>query len=259
MTRLVASSLVDARASGFALAALVPAGAGLFDFYRRAGFSAVFDLAVVEERDDPRPDASLPPTREATAGEAFAFLSSRVPAGGLRVLHDDADFAAVASELFLSGGAIFAALSPGGAIEGIALAVPDAGKVVVKESAFDTPAARVALSAAVAARWPGYAREWLGVTGGGVASRPYGMARVLDVATVARLYAAAFPFARRLFRVTDGVIPANSCDFLIEDGGARRVRRYANSPVQEMDIERLTAFFARADALHPPYMNLMMD
>ncbi|MDR2413847.1 MAG: GNAT family N-acetyltransferase [Odoribacteraceae bacterium] len=257
MTRLLADSLRDARAGGYALSALIPSGEGLFEYYKRSGYSAVFDRARVEERDDGH-DYPLSVTREISPGEARAFLDARLPPSGTRVLHDSEDFEAIAEELALSGGAIIAAFSPGDLIEGVALVAPEDGKVIIKEEISDTPGARHALARAITTCWPGKKQEWTRIPGPADATKPYGMARVLDAGLFLRLHAARHPGQCRLLQVVDEIIPGNNGTFALEHGHCRRVQGVTGRSVERMNIEELTGFLLRDD-IYPPYMNLMMD
>ena len=258
MTRLLADAFRHARSHGFALAALIPGDPSLFDYYRRFGFSPVFERVAIEERGEGPVDAPRQVT-EVAPDDAHAFLAARVWRRDNRVQHDREDFTVISASVVDSGGALLAARSPDGGIEGVALVAPSPGRVIVEEWASDAPPARHSLARAIADRWPGCVQEWRGVADGGGARRRHGMARILDVNAFLADHAARHPDEHLSIEVLDEIIPENRGVFITRDGACHRVPPSSVRPVAVMNIEQLTSFLLQDDPSLPPYMSLMLD
>ncbi|MDR0544847.1 MAG: GNAT family N-acetyltransferase [Odoribacteraceae bacterium] len=257
MTRLLADAFRHARSRGFALAALIPGDPSLFDYYRRFGFSPVFERVAIEERGEGPVDAPRQVT-EIAPDDARAFLAARVWRADNRVQHDREDFTVISASIADSGGALLAARAPGGAIEGVAVVAPDPGKIIVEEWASDAPAARHSLVRAIADRWLGRVQEWRGPTGSVASRHHHGMARLLNVSAFLSDHAARHPGETLAIEVLDEIIPENRGLFILRDGACHRAHSTA-APVVVMNIDQLTSFLLQDDPSLPPYMSLMLD
>jgi GNAT superfamily N-acetyltransferase len=257
MTRLLARSLRRDRQRGIALSLLIPGSAGLFDYYGRQGYAPVFEYRVVEE-EAAREGVPGLQAREARPAEAFPYFDARSRERGCCVQHDREDFSAIVTDLHAGGGTLLGAFTASGSIAGVALAVPAGGRVLVKDFACDSPAARRALVAGLAARWQGWRQEWRELPVAGAATR-HGMARVVDAGRLLQAYAASRPGERLAIRVADEILPANSGVYMLRDGECRHVKRHAGTTDAVMDAGELTGWLSRRFPGDPPYMSLMLD
>ncbi|MDR2131661.1 MAG: GNAT family N-acetyltransferase [Odoribacteraceae bacterium] len=258
MSRLLTGALLEMQARGVALCALIPGEERLFHYYGRMGFVPVFDYRAVEWTGDGEGAAREVGPGDEAMEAVYRYFQARMLERGCCVQHDREDFSAIVEELLASGGALPVAFTAAGAVEGVAFAVPVEDRVVVKEHACDSPAARRALSRALSGRWPGRRQEWREVPLAGPVVH-HGMARVTDAGALLRAYAAHYPGERQTIRVTDALLPANDGRFEIRGGRCRRAGRSAGAADAGVDAGELTRRLLTRFPGHPPHMSLMLE
>lgn len=268
MGQLLAEGLNESYRRGDFLSALIPASAWLYKYYEKSGFSPVF-YTCAEHFTSAHPfkhTGDYRPYTELDSKAAYAFFDRMMAARPCCIRHTREQFANIIMDNSVDGGSVLAIAGPGGAIVGMAFAVPGLDEVKVKEVlAVDDDARNGVLS---------LVRETFGEMqmtvweyySPGLELTVRGMARIVNVMTALSAIAAANPRLKLAIRVRDCVIRENCHTFVIAGGSCvidDRPRRLD----YDIDIEVLTSIVFGNEETEKilefpairPYMSLMLD
>ncbi|MDR2496816.1 MAG: GNAT family N-acetyltransferase [Tannerellaceae bacterium] len=201
MTRLMSLAFAEMKRRGMALATLIPASAGLFDFYDRYGFVRAFEysFSIHTRAELAAPTGScIARPMDKLDRRAFAYSDRKLRERPVCVLHNRADMNNIMRDMSLAGGRAFVAVR-GDALCGMAFATPvarpasgsDERSALVREILFEDDEARAALVFAIAETMP--VDRIVCRIPCTAASTPYsyGMARVIDADRMIALRRAA--------------------------------------------------------------------
>ena len=114
---------------------LIPAESWLFDFYRRLGYGTVFYSCM--KNYEVTPIKKYPLSHSYSEEELYAYFMISMEKRPCCIQHSFQDFQIILADLYLAGGKVFAVSGDRGHIGGLALVVPDSGKIWIKEWMYD--------------------------------------------------------------------------------------------------------------------------
>lgn len=138
------------RRQGFDLTALIPANPSLFEYYRRYGYTEIFDYTIVEETvpATPLPDQGiiLSTIDQQSIDTAFAYFDRKLKERPSCILHTKEDFITTLMEFHQDEGATVLATNKDGLPVGMAFLYPSIDHVYLKEFLYDSEKIRIILS-----------------------------------------------------------------------------------------------------------------
>jgi GNAT superfamily N-acetyltransferase len=157
MRKLLGQAHARLREKGFDMAALIPAEAGLFDYYRSLGYTEAFGYSLVTchyTKDGEKENGSrLLPLDEDFPPEWFAFLNRKLRERPSCILHTRASMACNITDVRIDGGGLYGLRDAQGEPAGLAFAVPEDGHIHIKELLYQNEEARQSLLYKVANRY----------------------------------------------------------------------------------------------------------
>lgn len=268
MSGLLTDALHVMRSRGTAMATLIPAHSGLFAYYARLGFATAFHTGGQLVRPGAATaDEGHVVYASADDREAYRYLCREQRRRPCAVLHTEDDWAVICADLELCDGRVATLRSAtDGGIEALAVVYPMAsgspsatGRTYrVEELPADSPRLADRLLRLLA-------RDLMADTFI-VGTRPIdgarrlalGMARIVDVPTVLRLFAATHTAAHHRWHVVDPQLAANTAYYDIADGHCRvSVHRPTDAAAYTVATPAdLVAVVLRP---HEPSMTLMLN
>ncbi|MDR0536704.1 MAG: GNAT family N-acetyltransferase [Tannerellaceae bacterium] len=207
MQQLMQQSLEEMRRRGVALAALIPAEAGLFSFYGKFGFVKAFEYSFGLYRARRKQSATFGNAYSVrlecgkTDKRVYEYFARRLRMRMICVLHDFKDLSNIIKDMELAGGRLFVVFSEDvHEVCGMAFAMPaktaapnSEAVALVKEWFYENSEAGDVLFSHVA--------DYFGVNSvvyrtpceASQLPQPYGMARVIDVERMIDIWLAAHP------------------------------------------------------------------
>jgi GNAT superfamily N-acetyltransferase len=204
MGELLGMAALEMERRKVALAVLIPAGKGLFEYYRAHGYTEAFDYSTEKYSpgDAARPDISVQPDNR--PGEAaYAFFKRKMGERIIAIQHSREDFSLILKDMELSKGQLFIAVNDDKSIAGMAFTRPkdteagrDKGGMLVNDILYDDEVvknrmlheiSRLHSPAEIFCRVPCDHR---------LPASPYGMARIVDRPRLIRAWLAAHPQSR---------------------------------------------------------------
>lgn len=272
MTRLLVEAFHVMRGRGIPVSTLIPASDWLYGYYGKMGYAAVFDFLPERYTVLDRPvagDYRVEAIREEAAlgDELYGYFSEMMLQRHGCVQHDREDFNLVVEDLRMSGGALLVAYGGADHIVGMAFAEPRGNHVLVKDWLYVSEEVKMALLSGIMTRLD--AAEVLCrslPTGEGDEHR--GMARVLDVERMLRLYAIYHPEQHFVVKVTDEWLPENTGIYRVGTGDCRK--EDTGEAMTELSVQELTellfgyhperyADVASHFKVSRPFISLMLD
>ena len=256
MTRLLATSLREARERGDMLVTLIPAEGHLYYYYAARGFSTVFytrnrrytschpfagpgEFTIV---DDPYAVGVY---------EAFSRMEHNIDG---RILHSQRDFLNILDDTRLGGHcAIIADAS--GKICGIGFAAERDGLGVITDILADNADAEQAVLRRLHASLPDLPVKYPARPGN--CERflsPRAMGRIVNVPTALEAIAASHPRLRAIYRITDPLLAENSGIYRLQGGTCERL---APGHRGRLDLDVDIDVFTRAVFSAPPIGELL--
>lgn len=253
---------------GVALSFLIPAEEWLFGYYAKSGYAPVFafrerTMEWQEKTALTQPDDIYVEVAEEITPEIAEYLNRKMRERTCCVLHPLDDLKAVAEGLKLEGVSLYVARSLlGREMAGLAFCAPEGDTLLVKELLRDSFQAEAALLSAASRQ--GEIRKIRRMElPAGEGDSLLGMARILNVPRMLKVYARKHPEKRLVFRLTDETIPENRGIYKVKDGkmkyrpflrGKSCSAEEENLP--EMNIAELTRMVFEEETA---YMSLMLN
>jgi predicted acetyltransferase len=195
MTRLMQEAMRVMCERRYALTALIPASAWLFDYYARFGYVPAFDYALEKHFAAPetRTDACrIIPCQNLSLDACYAYFDRKQRMHACAVLHAAYDWETIVKDCQTDGGNAWVALHRDKLV-GMAFAIPDNDNTLyIKELFYDYAPAKQALIQYLLARFR-RATALVRISPAPTDARPYGMACILDKPRMIECYLAAYP------------------------------------------------------------------
>lgn len=257
MTRLLATSLREARERGDMLVTLIPAEGHLYYYYAARGFSTVFytrnrrytschpfagpgEFTIV---DDPYAVGVY---------EAFSRMEHNIDG---RILHSQRDFLNILDDTRLDGGHCAIIADASGKICGIGFAAERDGLAVITDILADNADAEQAVLRRLHASLPDLPVKYPARPGN--CERflsPRAMGRIVNVPTALEAIAASHPRLRATYCITDPLLAENSGIYRLQGGTCERL---APGHRGRLDLDVDIDVFTRAVFSAPPIGELL--
>ncbi|RHR77242.1 enhanced intracellular survival protein Eis [Odoribacter sp. AF15-53] len=271
MTKLLRETFYVMRERKIPVSILIPASEWLYGYYGKMGYATVFDFTPEHYRILEKP-ASDHFRVEAIRDEAlltdevFDYFQKMMWQRPCCVQHDREDFETIVEDLRISEGALIVVYG-GERVVGMAFAEPWGNRVLVKEGLYDSDDVKRAALWGVMNHLDA-AEIYCRALPAGKEDEHRGMARILDVEQVLRLYAVNYPDRSFVLKVTDEWIPENTGIYVVGQGDCSRDE--GKRVEAELTIQELTRLLfgyqpERNPVLNPyfetcqPFISLMLD
>ena len=271
MTKLLREAFYMMRGRKIPVSTLIPASEWLYDYYGRMGYATVFDYTLEHYTVLDKPIADhfrVEAIRDKAllTDALFNYFQSKMCLRPCCVQHEREDFEVIVESLRMDGGALIVVYRDEN-IVGMAFAEPRGNHVLIRDGMYDSDdVKRVALWGVTTCM--DAAEVCCQVLPSGKGDEHRGMARVLDVGQILRLYAENNPEQNLVLKVTDDWIPENTGIYVIGKGGC--VCDNGKQVEVELSVQELTQLLLgyhpeRFPQLEPyfkkcnPFMSLMLD
>ena len=298
MFNLLKNALEEMHSQGIVLTTLIPASEALFDYYRKVGYTPVFDYA--EEHYFLKKTQMTPVTQIFTDNtveyvltewnpddnpdDIYLYFRKKEQERPVCLQHSKEEFCAVVEDFYNDGGVLFFLKNNSGcsidcrvnsSIKGIAFVWPLENKIRIKEFFFDGMEEKEFLLWSIAQRY-NTAEEIICQTepcGKTDTDFHFGMARVTDALFFLTFYAKIFPEKTLTLKINDSIIERNNGAYILKNGICEKTtnRLAIKNGAPEVSIEQFTQavlgyqterlpeeIAGYFPTLHP-YMNLMMN
>lgn len=257
MRRLLKDTHRQMYARGIYLSTLIPAEPGLFHYYAQSGYATCFHytLRQVNLPEAPLPDYRVEVCASPTAAH-YHYLDTCMRRRGNVLLHTKEDWEVVGADARLEDGR-WLAVYLHEQLCGMALAVPEEGKVSLKECVADNEEARKALFHEAAYIYKVETVECI-TPSAPEDARPLGMARVIHAEKTLAVYAKLHPRQTLHLHVTgDEAIPENNGFYILQNGNCLHEETPSSAaPYEVYTMAGLARLLLETEHL---YMSLMLN
>lgn len=225
MKNLLADAFAEMKRRGIGFTTLIPQESWLVEYYRKSGYTLMFDYTLENHHFSKGSLVADPNIRcfdiEKT-DRLFAYFDREMHRRPCCIQHTREDFGIILQDLHMSGGKLLVAYGDHEKIDGMAFTLSEGDKGVILELLFASENVRQALLAATALQW-NVARVECKTPAYGENRSSRGMARVIDAERLLALYAARYPHKSFTIRVTDPVLVGNTGIFSIKNAACCRL------------------------------------
>lgn len=236
MSGLLRRSFKEMYLRGVAFSILIPAEPWLFEYYARFGYTSVYyenkeHFHIPAEKISKEQDFESFPV-----SILYEYFSSKQNLTSCSVLHDWNDFQAIIKDIELEGGAIVS-VSCENKITALAFVLYDGNCIFIPDCLYDDEISKNTLFEKCAARFRCGDIIYRKVSD--KKGQAYGMARIIRVEDMLKVWAALFPEYSCSLSVTDAIISDNNALFVIEKG---KCSKYPlDTGMETIDIHELTS------------------
>jgi len=288
MSNLLINAFKEMRLRGIALTTLIPASKSLFDYYRKMGFTPVFDYAEEHylidsslKKSNPKPGYAMTEWQpDDNLEDIYLYFRKKEQERPVCLQHSKEEFYAVVDDFYNDGGTLFflkdnSDFPENYQIKGIAFVLPWENKVRIKEILFDEMGEKEFMLWAIAQRYNNSEEIICTTEPCGKTDTDFhlGMARVTDVLFFLTSYAKIFPEKTLELKINDSILNENNGVYILKNGICEKTtsKLIVKERMPEFSIEQftqavlgyhterlpevITGYFP---TLHP-YMNLMMN
>lgn len=271
MKQLLSDTFQRMYESNVLLSTLTPAEEWLFDYYRKFGYSSVFDRTIESIESSSLTISHDYKIEEYTPFQLdiHSYLNRKMMERPSCIQHPMDDFKVIFADLKLSGGQLFVARLHS-ELMGLVICIPEGDTLYIKEILFETEEIRNTLLA-IAARQLGTPRiECILPPNGEESDRQLGMARIIHAQKILEVYAAKYKYLNLTIKLTDNYIAENNGYYLLQNGVCEKVSVPNTKVCFDLNIQQLTQVLMgyrinqlpnsfRCFAKQYPYMSLMLD
>ena len=271
MRELLSQSFTRMLRNGVYFSTLIPAEPWLFDYYKRMGYATVFEYSVKEislpefivSKDivvnvAPMIQDAAPMIQDASGSylnAPYSYLNKKLSERPCCIQHTLEDFQVIMADLSISGGNLLVARQAG-EIRGIAIIYREEKRILISELAAEDKDAEYSLLYAVKQHTGCNRMSLLLPPDDTLPRHPLGMARIINVKEVLRIYASAFPEDEMQLAVSDKQLSVNNGYYYLYKGKCRYSTERMPGTHISMTISELTERILKR--LHP-YMSLMLN
>lgn len=271
MRELLSQSFARMLRNGVYFSTLIPAEPWLFDYYKRMGYATVFEYSVKEislpefivSKDivvdvAPMIQDITPKTQDASGSclnAPYSYLNKKLSERPCCIQHTWEDFQVIMADLSISGGNLFVA-KQAGEIRGVAIIYREEKRILISELAAEDKDAEYSLLYAVKQHTGCNRMSLLLPPDNTLPRHSLGMARIINVKEVLRIYASAFPKDEMQLEVSDKQLSVNNGYYYQYKGKCRYSAERMPGTHISMNISELTERILKR--LHP-YMSLMLN
>lgn len=259
MAQLLADSFSRMVQKNIPLSILIPANAGLFDYYARTGYAPAFFRSKIEE------DASGIVIEGNLLFEQVTTFDERVFDYFTRKAHDRAnyvqhtatDFEAIMEDLRITGGSVTVAYKgKEGPVGGILFAYPEEEYMYVTECFAENKLIKDNLLHEAARYYNKQKISRFELPDHSAEEKPFGMARIIDAKMILHLYAAKHPEENMVIKLTDEQLPFNDGYYHLNHGVCTFTEKPREAEYTEFTTQQLSAYLFERIRL---YMSLMLE
>lgn len=266
MTRLLQEGFKEMYRRGIAFSTLIPAEDWLYDFYARLGYAPVFHQYIAQYESTPvRPEIDctveiMPSPDSSSIALTYPYFSRYLHARPCCILHSPDDYQDILTDLYMAGGclAITHPHHQPTRITGLAFALPENDKLIIKEMATDTPDICHRLLHTLSSHWnlpiPTYPIPPTDTT----RPVPFGMARIICLQPLLEHLATRHPRLDLTLQVTDTMLPENQGTYILSEGHCQKTCIPKQIQGTIMDISTLTRYLLEYGDVRP-HMSLMLE
>lgn len=271
MRELLSQSFTRMLRNGVYFSTLIPAEPWLFDYYKRMGYATVFEYSVKEislpefivPKDivvdvAPMIQDAAPKIQDASGSylnAPYSYLNKKLSERPCCIQHTLEDFQVIMADLSISGGNLLVARQAG-EIRGIAIIYREEKRILISELAAEDKDAEYSLLYAVKQHTGCNRMSLLLPPDDTLPRHSLGMARIINVKEVLRIYASAFPEDEMQLAVSDKQLSVNNGYYYLYKGKCRYSTERMPGTHISMNISELTERILKR--LHP-YMSLMLN
>lgn len=243
MKSLLHSALGRMKDRHIPLSILIPQEQWLFDYYKRAGYTAAFYGLWQKNRVIPGNNVTnvVRLKREdaiRSISEYYSYFTNRMQQYDCCVQHTEEDFNSILLDLYASGGGLLVAHDTEGAISGMAFAIPQESQLLFTELLYESEDDRQQLMEKAACYWKRERVEYK-LFANTPDSTPFGMLRIVDALDVLDKVAQAQPTWQVVLRVTDEILPDNTAFYQIRGGKCCKTSIFEGPVNCSLNIEEL--------------------
>ncbi|MDR1259242.1 MAG: GNAT family N-acetyltransferase [Tannerellaceae bacterium] len=202
MKQLLQKAVSEMERKKTALSALIPAGKGLFEYYRAHGYTEVFEYSTeTYTRNEPIASDDIFVHQNNKPDEiTYAYLERQLRKRPMAIQHSYDDFILILKDLEIDNGQLFVASDSGGQPAGMAFVSTqeiktnaEESSILIKEILYDTEAVKEHLLHEITIRHNLVRAIYRTPVRQHLPTFPYGMARVIDAERLIGLWLAAHP------------------------------------------------------------------
>ncbi len=258
MRELLSQAFARMQHNDMAISTLIPAEPWLFGYYADAGYAPVFKYAptafTASEKAVPNETVVLKRI-DGYQEEAYRYLDRKLRERPYCILHTEADFRVILSDLQLSKGRIYT-LNQDDRIQALAIIYPTDSGWLAGETVAETPGMRSLLLQRICEQLNIASLQMLTPPAAERGSQVLGMARIINAKTLLQLYAAAHPEQEMSIALTDHQISANNGYYYLSNGKCMNSAKRLPGSHLALTIGELAEKIL--SPLHP-YMSLMLN
>lgn len=262
MRELLSEAFEKMYQDGILLSTLIPAEPWLFDYYARSGYAAVFQNGYSYFQGDF--SSSLSSEYNLTVSnhfdpQVYAWFAQKMQEKPCSIQHPAEDFNVILADLQLSGGHVYVLHGPSSdKPAAMALAWPEGkNRWLAGELLADTAQeAQTLLQHICRDTRQTTLRLFSPYNSVEKETGKLGMARIIHVHNLLRLYASAYPHTTWNLHITDEQLPANSGYYCLNNGQCTKQNPCPSEHYQHLSVGELADKLL--SPLHP-YMSLMLN
>lgn len=256
MKELLAESHRRMYENGVIFSILIPAGAGLFDYYSKAGYFPAFSDRIV--RTKVGSPAGNDPVKfekyESDPSGVYSFFERKMAERNCCIQHSETDFSIILDDLHLSKGDLYVVRREK-RIEGLAFCIPFEKTLYVTEC-LTGPALTPETMLSGIARETG-CMEIVCKIRPERNGTPKGMARIIHAEAALRHYAGAHPDKSLIIRLSDDQLSQNNGLYVLKNGMCYKASGdVLPESATELNAGQLSELFFRNERA---FMSLMLD
>ncbi len=270
MGELMRRAVRESFERGDLMCALIPAGAELYRFYEKFGFSPVFyvDIEHYTSAHSFHHDGSYELVADVSQQKVYEFFDEMMHRRPCAVQHSREQYNQILMDNSACGGTVTAIADSEGGIAAVGFAVPVDGEATVTDILASTPDAEEALLEEIHKEYSGDPMTVYGYYGGRDYNLdPRGMGRIVNMCECSRILAKAYPKLSLAIRIHDSLIRENNHIYIIDGGRAVINDGYGGRLDYDVDMEVFTSMVFGNDVTRRlldfpavrPFISLMLD
>jgi predicted acetyltransferase len=232
MAKLLKESFEEMIRKEVAIATLIPANTGLYGYYGKFGFAAVFDYKEecypIEQISGKLITTSKYEISESSpeAAEIYSYFNKKELERPFSILHTEEDLKIILGDLRLSNGKVFIVRNTfSGHICGLAFVEFAEKEAIIKEIMTDSEGEKNLILLSIAEKYGNIDSIIIRNIPCSEPKKHLGMARIINVEKLLSLYAREFPSVSFHIEIADPDIKNNDAIYLIDKGTCKKTEK----------------------------------